>query len=89
VLDLREEAAGLPGVALFSKGRARGLEHNEAGCGLGVVAGEERMKDLPYGVFTVYACCEKCREDWLYDRRERLGIDRPICPDCEKQAQDE
>jgi hypothetical protein len=32
------------------------------------------------------ARCEKCKKLWQYDRAERFGQDRPLCPDCENAA---
>jgi hypothetical protein len=31
----------------------------------------------------VHSSCENCNQEWIYDRRERLGADRPLCPKCE------
>jgi len=31
----------------------------------------------------VRARCERCKREWQYDRRERFGADRPLCPGCE------
>lgn len=56
----------------------------DCAAGKGVIAPQPTPE--PPGWNHVRARCEKCGRIWTYDRRERLGADRPICPDCEPEA---
>ena len=85
-------------MALFSAGRIRGSRDNEAGCGLGVVAGEERVMIgqlgydyRPDGNFLISEICRHCHESFdVYALSPMKAEDAyGLCPACESVRQQE